>query len=368
MLILKQVRCQEIEEKLLDNLMVKEVGSPGEWDRYVLGHEKSTYCHLFNWGRVIRDTYNHKCIYLAAVKGDSKNNEKICGILPLYLFKRVLGKPKLVSIPFFDTAGILAEDRETETFLIKKSAVFFSKEMVSAMELRQGVLLKASDMMIPGTTLDIYREKVELHLDLPGSQQKMLESFKSKLRSQIRKGQKNGLVWRIGKRELLDHFYEVFSRNMRDLGSPVHSKKFFDAIFTHFYHHAFICTVFYNSKPVAASFMIKFKKRLANPWASSIREFRHLNSNMFLYWQMIRFACNIGMEIFDMGRSTKGVATYRFKKQWGPRESPLYWHRWVVSEKKLNRFNETLSIEPWKRLPVKVANFIGPMVRRYISL
>ena len=213
--------------------------------------------------------------------------------------------------------GLLAQDREAESFLFMESISFFTQRMFSGMELRQDAPLNISDMEIPGVVPEIYSAKIGLHIDLPGFQGIMMGSIKSKLRSQIRKVRKNGLTWKIGKRELLDPFYEVFSRNMRDLGSPVHLKKIFDAVFTYFYHHSFICVVFYRSKPVAASFMFKFKKMLANPWASSIREFRHLNSNMFLYWQMIRFACNIGMEIFDMeifdmgrfdmGRSSKGA-------------------------------------------------------------
>jgi len=352
----------------LNNLKIKEIKTPGAWDRYVLHHEKSGYCHLFNWTRVIRDVYNHKFIYLAAVKENPETCEEICGILPLYRFKSFTGRPRLLSIPFFDTAGILAQDREAESFLFMKSISFFTQRMFSGMELRQDAPLNIPDMEVPGVVPEIYSAKVGLHIDLLGSQGIMMESIKSKLRSQIRKGRKNGLAWRIGKRELLDPFYKVFSRNMRDLGSPVHSKKFFDAVFTYFYHHSFICVVFYRSKPVAASFMFKFKKRLANPWASSLKEYRHLNSNIFLYWQMIRFACNIGMEIFDMGRSSKGAPTYRFKKQWGPRENQIFWYRWGFKGKSINRIGETLSIGPWKKIPVRIANFIGPLVRRNISL
>jgi lipid II:glycine glycyltransferase (peptidoglycan interpeptide bridge formation enzyme) len=196
----------------------------------------------------------------------------------------------------------------------------------------------------------------------------MMHQFKSKLRSQIKKSHTCGLDWKIGKKELIDPFYKVFSRNMRDLGSPVHAKKFFEEIFRHFYHHAFICTVFYKKRPVAAAFMFRFKKRLANPWASSIREFRYLNANLYLYWQMIRFACHLGMEAFDMGRSSRGAATFRFKKQFGPCETPLYWYSWSFKEKNAFQIKETLSIPPWRKMPLGIANLIGPVVRKRISL
>ena len=350
-----------------NELTIKEINTADAWDRYVFSHEKAGYGHLFNWTQVIWDAYHHKPIYLAAVKTPPKACEQICGILPLFRFKRFTGRPKLASIPFFDTSGILARDQKAQTFLFKNATIRFPPKLFSGMELRQNSALKIPDLKISGELPHIYTAKTGMLIDLPGSQGNLLKSFKSKLRSQIHKGRKNGLVWRIGKKELLDPFYKVFSRNMRDLGSPVHSKKFFAAIFNHFYHHSFICVIFYRSKPVAASFMFRFKKRLANPWASSLREWRHLNSNIYLYWQMIKFACNMGMDIFDMGRSSSGASTYRFKKQWGPRENQLFWYSWG-GKKCCGRMNETLSIEPWKKMPMGLANLLGPLVRKNISL
>ncbi|CCK82201.1 GNAT family N-acetyltransferase [Desulfobacula toluolica] len=351
-----------------DNLKIKEIETPSDWDRYVIGHKKSGYCHLFDWSRVISEIYHHKPIYLAAVKESPGNSEEICGILPLFRFKTLTGRLRLVSIPFFDTAGILAQDRKTQSFLFRQSKAFCMKKRISGMDLRQDMPLNIANMKINGAVPNVYSAKVGLNITISGSQQVMMDIFKSKLRSQIRKGRKNGLTWKIGKKELLPHFYHVFSRNMRDLGSPVHSKKFFNAVFTHFYHHSFICVVFYRSTPVAASFMFRFKKKISNPWASSVREFRHLNSNMFLYWQMIRFACNLCMETFDMGRSSRGVSTYLFKKQWNPEENQLFWYHWDRPEKCMGTLRETLAIKPWEKLPLGMANLLGPLVRKNISL
>ncbi len=335
-------------------LKIKEIKFSSDWDRFVKVSDTSGYPHLFNWCRVIQDAYNHKCMALAAVK-KGQGMEEICGILPLYRFKRGISRPRLVSVPFFDTAGILARDREIESFLLSRGISYLNRGMVSGMELRQDAPLACTDKQLPGIFSEVYDAKVGLSFHINGSQERIMAGFKSKLRNQIRKGQKNGLTWRIGKKELLDPFYAVFTRNMRDLGSPVHSKRFFKAIFTWFYHHGFILVVYYRSKPVAASFLFRFKKSLANPWASSIKEFRYLNSNIFLYWQMIRFACNMGMESFDMGRSSKGASTYRFKKQWGPEERRLYWYRWESPGKETRGYYETLTIDPWKKMPLPLA-------------
>ena len=203
---------------------------------------------------------------------------------------------------------------------------------------------------------------------LEAGRDEMLRRFKAKLRSQISKGMKNGLETRIGREELLEPFYSVFSRNMRDLGSPVHSKRFFQALFKYFRQDAYICLVTFEKHPVAAGFMFRFRDELKNPWASSLRKFRHLNTNMLLYWTMISFACDEGMRCFDMGRSSRGASTYRFKQQWGPEEKPLFWYSWSPAGQEPDERPETLVYPAWRRLPVFVANIIGPLLRRHISL
>ncbi|OGR12580.1 MAG: hypothetical protein A2097_13830 [Desulfobacula sp. GWF2_41_7] len=331
---------------------------------------ESKYTHFFNWSRVIEETYGHRPVYLTAVRPVQNGRPEIRGILPLFRFKALVKGPQLVSIPFFDTAGILARDPFTRNFLFKNGLESLSNKNsgLSGITLRQPEILDIPDLTLMAGEPRIFSAKVGMSLPISGSQQEVMGGFKSKLRSQIKKSEKSGLEWKIGKKELLDPFYAVFSRNMRDLGSPVHSKKFFKAIFRYFYHHAFICVVFYNAGPVAASFMFRFKKTLANPWASSVREFRRLNANLYLYRQMIGFACRLGAETFDMGRSSINAPTYRFKKQFCPKEQPLYWYTWPVPGQGHFPAEETLTIPAWKKLPLGMANLLGPLVRKRISL
>ncbi len=354
--------------KLPETLKIREDVDSDAWDRYVRQNRESEYTHLFNWSRVIEEVYGHKPFYLAATGPGSTNRPEICGILPLFRFKTFLNAPRIVSVPFFDAAGILAKDVLTREFLFKKGLNSFSPKTISSIELRQGNVPDMKDFKLMGRSPEIFSGKVGLQLHLSGSQNSVFHQFKSKLRSQIKKSEKSGLSWKIGKKELIDPFYRVFSRNMRDLGSPVHAKKFFETVFDHFYQESFLCVVFYKTRPVASSFMFRFKNRLANPWASSLRECRYLNANLYLYWQMIRFACNMGIEIFDMGRSSRNASTYRFKNQFGPVEKPLYWYAWSFPGKRGFQREETLSIGLWKKMPLGIANLIGPLVRRSISL
>lgn len=345
-------------------MKVVSITNPVDWDRFVSTCPAAVPGHLYSWRRVIETVYGHKSLYLAAV--DKNNEYKIQAVLPLFRIKRPFCSPEWVSIPFFDQAGILARDQDAGKQLLEKAGSILEADGAAGLSLRQD---NRSDF--PGTALkgrqpELFTEKVGMKIPLAADRQEMMARFRSKLRSQVKKGAKNGLTWEIGKARLVDPFYRVFSRNMRDLGSPVHSKHFFRAIFQNFPDRAFICVVRHRGNPCAASFMFRFKNSLANPWASSLRDFRHLNTNMVLYWQMIGFACNLGLDFFDMGRSSAGASTHKFKQQWGPEETPLVWYSW--------RFNdavpvkETLSIAPWKKLPVWGANLAGPLVRKYISL
>lgn len=315
--------------------------------------------------------YRHRPHYLAAIHAGagSAPGGTIRGILPLIRFKPLMSRPKLVSLPFFDQAGPLAEDRQTEALLFQAGLGLVRDRGCAGLEIRQAAPAHyCQGQGAEGFNPRLSTLKVSLKLRLGISQEEMLRGFKAKLRSQINKGMKNGLETRIGREEMLEPFYQVFSRNMRDLGSPVHSKKFFQALFKYFRQEAYICLVAYEKRPVAAGFMFRFRDELKNPWASSLRKFRHLNSNMLLYWAMIRFACDEGMRCFDMGRSSRGASTYRFKQQWGPEERPLFWYNWSPAGQRPDERPETLIYPVWRRMPVFVANIIGPLLRRHISL
>lgn len=341
------------------------------WDAFVRAQPGADYCHLHSWSRVIEEVYRHRPYYLAAVDtapGGDKGGA-IRGILPLFRFTPLLRRPKLVSIPFFDQAGLLAEDRQTEFLLFHAALCLMREQGCSGLELRQTALSRFADAHCPaGLGSRVSTLKVSLKIRLAENPEAMLRGFKAKLRSQIDKGRKNGLQAQVGKEELLEPFYRVFSRNMRDLGSPVHSRGFFEAIFKYFHDDAFICLVTFQARPVAAGFMFRFKDEIKNPWASSLREYRRLNTNMLLYWEMIRFACEQGMQRFDMGRSSHGASTYRFKKQWGPEEQRLYWYTWFPTGSNAHGQPESLTLPAWRRLPMFAANLIGPLVRRNISL
>ncbi len=206
-------------------------------------------------------------------------------------------------------------------------------------------------------------------LSLPDSEQTLWQGFTAKLRAQIRRPQREQTRVFIGGREYLNDFYAVYSRNMRDLGSPVQSKHFIDNILLHFPQNSWLIVIKLGQRPVAAGFLLGLGDTMEIPLASTIREVNSLSINMLLYWEVLKFAIKQNYSQFDFGRSSKNAGTYRFKQQWGAQPKQLYWHYWLGNSEtppSLNPSNPkyAIIINVWKRLPLIIANLLGPAIVR----
>jgi FemAB-related protein (PEP-CTERM system-associated) len=355
-------------------------GEEKVWDAYVLKHTKSTLCHLSGWRRVIEDTYGHKSYYLMAESAECNSETKIAGILPLIYIKSLLFGNSLVSMPFLNYGGLLADDEKTEILLLEEARRLGRDLRINSIELRQIQPIswmngKGAEAALGVEIPEPMTHKVRMVLNLPESSAMLFDSFKSKLRSQIRKPQKEGLVAVIGGAELLDEYYHVFAVNMRDLGSPVHSKKLFENILKEFGVNAKLGIVKYNSNATAAGLVFCFRDTVEIIWASALREYNHLSPNMLLYWSLLEYVTGAGYRYFDFGRSTPEEGTYRFKEQWGAKPVWLHWYevntegnagdmKNVDRKSQLRQKGEKI----WQKIPICFANMIGPAIRRQIPL
>jgi len=368
------------------------------WDAYVMRHPDSTHCHLSGWREVIEKTYGHKACYLIAERSCGTNNSSnsinssnaVVGLLPLIHIKSLIFGNQLVSMPFLNYGGILADNEETQIALLSEAVKLGQKVKASTIELRH---LKPLTISVPPTSSDSSNpmnpsnssnpsnpincvtktHKVRMLLQLPESSDELFKSYNAKLRSQIRRPQKEGMDAIVGGAELLDDFYKVFTVNMRDLGSPVHSKNLFREILNHFDQNVKIGIVTYKGQSVAAGMIIRFKNIIEIPWASTLKKYNQFSPNMLLYWSFLEYACKNGHQYFDFGRSTPGEGTHRFKEQWGAKPFPMYWHNIVLNgkpagnnESEKSRYEK--AIRYWKRLPLPISNMIGPYIRKHISL
>jgi FemAB-related protein (PEP-CTERM system-associated) len=317
------------------------------------------------WTLAVQNAYGFKSVNLLA-----EENNRVSGVFPLTLLKPPFKKPELVALPYCDIGTILSTDHQSRTELFKAAISTAKNNMASMINIRGGIdneLLQNCDYPLQSTNA-----KVRMLLDLPGSAGELWDGFKSKLRSQVRKVEKNGLTFQFAN-ERIDDFYTVFSQNMRDLGSPVHSKKWFEEIIKQFADNAKLGLVYHEGQAIGTGIILRAGNKISIPWASTLREFNRLAPNMLLYWKFLEYAADNKCTTFDFGRSTPDEGTYKFKAQWGAEPTALPWHKIFLkgtpgpdaSEPSKSR---ELIASIWQKLPKNLANYLGPKIRKYISL
>jgi FemAB-related protein (PEP-CTERM system-associated) len=289
----------------------------------------------------------------------------IAGILPLFFIKTKLMNPCLVSLPFLNYGGTLTDNEAVGAQLLEKAAKILKRLGCAYIEMRHNF-----KSQLPLTTRE---HKVTMLLPLSGETNEQWVRFDKKVRNQIRKAEQSGLTCQYGKNKLLDKFYGVFCRNMRDIGTPVTGKNFFENILKYFPEESRIFVVSYQDRPIAAAFTLCHNKTMEIPWASSIHEFNNLCSNMLMYWEVIKCAISLGCQQFDFGRCMKDSGTYHFKKQWGAETRQLYWQYWAEREALLPTTNPhpvrfKIATQIWKHLPLFITNCLGPYLARRIPL
>lgn len=348
------------------NVRLANDGDEKKWDTFVQEQPGASPYHLFAWKKAVETVYGHKTYYLIA-----EENGQVSGVLPLVYFKLPVLSGYFVSMPFCDFGDVVATDDHTKVQLIMKATLIAKGKKTKYVELRGDV--KQLLFQNVNLTVNTMSHKVRMLLELHGSSEILWGSFKSKLRSQIRKAEKNDLAFKWGNIKDLNDFYDVFSQNMLDLGSPVHSKRWFYSILNFYGGNARLGLMYHNDKPVGTGIILSNNNSISIPWASTLREYNRLSPNMLLYWNFLKYAADNGYKQFDFGRSTPDEGTYKFKAQWGAKPKPLYWHYIMLNKngfeiRESNSSHRDKIAKLWQKLPLGVANFIGPAIRKHISL
>ena len=339
--------------------IVSYEGEADQWDRYVDAHPDGLNYHRYGWRRVITESFGHVAWYLMA-----RDHEGVVrGVLPLvHLNSRLFGNV-LVSLPFVNYGGLLTDTDEAATALLGQAMRLRDRVGAAHLELRH----------LREWPLDLAckKHKVTMLLPLAPDCDTQWKLFNAKLRNQVRKAQKSGLTVRWGGAELLDDFYDIFVRNMRDLGTPVYGRGLFEKVLATFPDNSRIIGVYLNDNVVAAGLASWYRSTLEIPWASSNKDYKNLCPNNLLYWEAISFAIRQGFRIFDFGRSTPGEGTFRFKEQWGAEPHPLYWQYALkdggfLPEVSPHNPKYDLAIKVWQRLPLWLTRILGPSIVRNI--
>ncbi|MHB8952416.1 MAG: FemAB family XrtA/PEP-CTERM system-associated protein [Pirellulaceae bacterium] len=329
------------------------------WKEYVGGRGEQSLNRCPAWLAVLAHGLKHEPYCIEASVG-----ERLVGLLPLAYVKSLLFGKFLVSLPYLNSGGVLADSDQVSGLLIDRAVELADELRVQHLELRHEVLRPH-----PALT-HCLTSKVHMRLALPGSSDDLWKQLHFKVRNKVRKGEKQGFTIHWGSTELLTDFYDVFSHNMCDLGTPVFSRRLFSAILHEFPGQAELCVVRADGTAVATALLMHGEGVTETPSASSLRAFGTTNVNDWMYWQLLQRAVNRGQCIFDFGRSTIDSNTYVFKKKWGALAHPAVWQYYVRrgtpgdmrrENGKYDRF-----ISCWQKLPLGLTRLLGPPIVRGI--
>jgi FemAB-related protein (PEP-CTERM system-associated) len=331
-------------------------GDSTEWDGFVQRQAGWTHFHLLGWRGVMERVLKCQCPYLVAREADGS----LAGALPLVRVKSLLFGHYLVSQPFVNYGGPLGTPGAIRA-LTAAAVERAGTTGAGLLELRSRVELPID--------LPVSHRKITVVLDLqPGDPEKSFKKFEAKLRSQVRKPMKEGVTVRFG-RDQVKPFFSVFAQHMRDLGTPTQPAALFEALADTFAESMWIGCAYLGELPVAGGIGFRWGDEFEMTWASSLHSHSRIAPNMLLYWSFMERCVQQGVTLFNFGRTTPGSGTHRFKMQWGSREEPLWWYqRQDGLAKTPSPDDGKYSWGPrlWRKLPVPVANVLGPWLVRGI--
>jgi FemAB-related protein (PEP-CTERM system-associated) len=335
-----------------------QAGDERQWDDFVLAHPGGTFFHLSGWRRVIERAFRHPTYYLVAERGGS-----IAGVLPLAHVKSRLFGSSLISNAFAVRGGPIAVDAESLHALEGAALGLMEELAVPVLELRDFSASRA-DWSSRSDLYAMFRRALD-----PSAERNM-KSIPRKQRAMVRKGIHNQLRSEID--DNVDRLYRIYAESVHRLGTPVFAESYFQILRKEFSDASDVVTVSYNGRAVASVLNFYFRDEVLPFYGGGVRAARELAANDFMYWEVMRRACERGYRVFDFGRSKVGTGSYAFKRNWGFEPTPLIYQFRLAPGRPppdLNPLNPKLAllIAAWKRLPLRLAMRLGPLIVRGIG-
>lgn len=327
------------------------------WDDYVERHTETTVFHRAGWKRVIEHSMGYSGHYLMAL-----DDGRIVGLYPFFVISTRLFGMMGISLPFVGYGGIVSDSAEVERLLTAEAESLARSADCSYIELRQRYPLKIT---LPGTDY-----KTVSTLDINGESDQVFSKIHSNVRNKIRKAEKSGVSVDQGL-EYVSEFYDIYSRNLRDLGTPVITRQFFETAVDVFPESIRIYRAVRDGKTIAAKMVLIDKDVCYFVWSASIREALCYAPVHAMNWTAIEDACKGGCTSIDFGRSTAESSHQDFKKYWGVETHALPWAYQLFDQdgipglhKEDKKFSAAIAL--WKRLPLGLSRLLGPPIARQL--
>jgi len=333
------------------------------WDRYVTAHPQATFFHQSAWRTVIAQAFNHTPHYLVA-----EQDGDITGVLPLAQVKTRLFGHTLISLSFCVYGGMLANDAETAAALAAEAAALGRKLGAAATEMR------FLDEPLEGFLGPNWQRRDALYVTfrraITGDDDANMKAIPRKQRAMVRKGIDRGLVATISRDT--DGLHRIYAESVRNLGTPVFARRYFRLLAEIFGQAMDVVTIADAGAPVAAVMNFYWRDEVLPYYGGGTAAARGGYANDFMYWSTMRLAAARGARMFDFGRSKAGTGAFAFKKNWGFSPTPLPYFLNLTPGHKIPENNPLnpkyrLMIAAWQRLPLPVANVIGPYLVRGVG-
>jgi FemAB-related protein (PEP-CTERM system-associated) len=345
-------------ETKVERLSPTDAAGAARWDEFVSACSRATFFHRAGWQPVLREAFRHDTHFLYALRGG-----RIAGVLPLAHVKSLLFGRSLVGLPFAVYGGVAAVDEEAAAALESEAQRLARQLGVAHLELRN-IAPRHSDW--PRQELYVTFRKPIL-----ADEQDNLLAIPRKQRAMVRKGIKNGLRSEIDRG--VERFFALYADNVHRHGTPALPRCYFEALRAVFGADCEITTVCASDGRALSSVMsFYFRDEILPYYAGDEPAARELAANDFKYWELMRRACARGVAMFDYGRSKRGSGSYAFKKNWGFEPLALHYEYCLYKRDAVPQNNPTNAkyrwlIEAWRRMPVGVANRVGPLVVRALG-
>jgi FemAB-related protein (PEP-CTERM system-associated) len=338
------------------NGLTVTISSDKGWDEYAMNHPASSFFHLYGWGEAFKEVFGFRNIYLEAVI-----DNKICGILPLILAKTASGR-SLISIPIGIYAGALADNELIEQALIERAKELTKEFGCGYLELRN-LNRKVNDL----PSKDLY---VTFIKKLPERPEECLALMPQHARAAARHAINEGLTFDVGL-SYLEECYKIYAINQKELGSPVVSRKWFNALVRLFKGKTNILVVKSGNRCIASVLTFFYKDTVLPFYGACIPGFFSLNPNNYMYLKLQEYGVEKGYKLFDFGRSRKDAGTYHFKINQGFEPMQLYYQYYLHKAKRIPEISPSnksfnLAKKIWSHLPLCITKFLGPKVFKYV--
>lgn len=342
----------------IKQLTLTDTANAVHWDAFVQACPDATFFHRAAWQSILRNVFRHPTYFLYA-----EEDGKIEGVLPLAHIKSRLFGNSLIALPFAVYGGVAATTPEAATALEQEAQSLARKLDVDHLEFRN-IQPRHADW----PTQDLY---VTFRKAILADVEANMQAIPRKQRAMVRKGINNGLVSTVDRKS--DRFFKLFADNVHRHGTPALPKRYFDTLLRVFGDDCEILTVTTpDGKPLSSVLSFYFRDEVLPYYAGDDETARNFAANDFKYWELMRRSCERGFKVFDYGRSKVGTGPYSFKKNWGFEPQALHYEyclytRDSIPQNNPNNAKYKLLIETWRRMPIGLANLIGPHIVRNLG-